>query len=404
MHHGYQPKHYVVNLGAMVDMLEVLTEAGLDHIKRHQYKAGKYTPLDNFLNPYWIQLAEALPRWLAPNLVTLVGFCPLVVTYALSCWVSPSFETPPPRWLMVCTTSTLFFYQTLDAMDGKQARRTGSSSPLGQLFDHGCDCLACVAQTGAAAAVMHFGPTFLGLYSMSVLSSGFFMAQWEEYHTGTLPTSYGPIGVTETQYFLMVQTLGAAALGPEVISSLLASPLNLPVLGLSDVRTYFLQGWILFVSVFMCICIVKNLAKGFAEKGLHGSLNVGKDLIPVLLQNLLMAFWSRNMLRLAVREISLFSLLLLFYFSAQMILFSMARMPFPVLQKWLVPYATLVALGYVAPQLVKTLLRANLMVFGLWLLWWLNSVQEQLKRKLEIYTFCITKKYHANGSNEDKQK
>ena len=58
----------------MVNMLEVLTEEGLDHIKRHQYKAGKYTPLDNFLNPYWIQLAEALPRWLAPNLVTLVGF------------------------------------------------------------------------------------------------------------------------------------------------------------------------------------------------------------------------------------------------------------------------------------------------------------------------------------------
>ncbi len=87
-----------------------------------------------------------------------------------------------------------------------------------------------------------------------------------------------------------------------------------------------------------------------------------------------------------------------------MTLFSMARMPFPVLQKWLLPYGTLVALGYVAPQLVKTLLRATLMVFGLWLLWWLASVQEQLKTKLEIYTFCITKKYNANGSNEDKQK
>jgi ethanolaminephosphotransferase len=26
-------------------------------------------------------------------------------------------------------------------MDGKQARRTGSSSPLGLLFDHGCDAI-----------------------------------------------------------------------------------------------------------------------------------------------------------------------------------------------------------------------------------------------------------------------
>ena len=32
--------------------------------------------------------------------------------------------------------------QSLDAIDGKQARRTGTSSPLGELFDHGCDSLS----------------------------------------------------------------------------------------------------------------------------------------------------------------------------------------------------------------------------------------------------------------------
>lgn len=31
----------------------------------------------------------------------------------------------------------LFIYQSLDAIDGKQARRTGASSPLGEVFDHG---------------------------------------------------------------------------------------------------------------------------------------------------------------------------------------------------------------------------------------------------------------------------
>jgi phosphatidylglycerophosphate synthase len=33
----------------------------------------------------------------------------------------------------------MWIYSTLDAVDGKQARKTKSSSPLGQLFDHGCD-------------------------------------------------------------------------------------------------------------------------------------------------------------------------------------------------------------------------------------------------------------------------
>jgi ethanolaminephosphotransferase len=32
-----------------------------------------------------------------------------------------------------------FLYRMLDELDGKQARRTGNSSPLGLLFDHGCD-------------------------------------------------------------------------------------------------------------------------------------------------------------------------------------------------------------------------------------------------------------------------
>jgi phosphatidylglycerophosphate synthase len=32
-----------------------------------------------------------------------------------------------------------FVARLLDEMDGKQARKTGNSSPVGLLFDHGCD-------------------------------------------------------------------------------------------------------------------------------------------------------------------------------------------------------------------------------------------------------------------------
>ena len=36
----------------------------------------------------------------------------------------------------------LFIYQSLDAIDGKQARRTKQATPLGELFDHGCDSVS----------------------------------------------------------------------------------------------------------------------------------------------------------------------------------------------------------------------------------------------------------------------
>jgi len=39
-------------------------------------------------------------------------------------------------------------YQSLDAIDGKQARRTGTSGPLGEMFDHG----VCFSVTGQAYA------------------------------------------------------------------------------------------------------------------------------------------------------------------------------------------------------------------------------------------------------------
>lgn len=47
-----------------------------------------------------------------------------------------------PLWAYLMCAVGLFIYQSLDAIDGKQARRTNSSSPLGELFDHGCDSLS----------------------------------------------------------------------------------------------------------------------------------------------------------------------------------------------------------------------------------------------------------------------
>jgi phosphatidylglycerophosphate synthase len=42
-------------------------------------------------------------------------------------------------WWCFFDGACYLIYRILDEMDGKQARRTGNSSPLGLLFDHGCD-------------------------------------------------------------------------------------------------------------------------------------------------------------------------------------------------------------------------------------------------------------------------
>ncbi|CAL5421465.1 unnamed protein product [Camellia sinensis] len=103
-------------------------------------------------------------------LITLMGFMFLVISTLLSYIYSPRLDSIPPRWVLFAHGLLLFLYQqmivvcgetfsqpicrdgnwqvdqisglTFDAVDGKQARRTSSSSPLGELFDHGCDALA----------------------------------------------------------------------------------------------------------------------------------------------------------------------------------------------------------------------------------------------------------------------
>ncbi len=42
-----------------------------------------------------------------------------------------------PAWVYFLCGFAILMYLHLDCLDGKQARRTKSSSPLGQLFDHG---------------------------------------------------------------------------------------------------------------------------------------------------------------------------------------------------------------------------------------------------------------------------
>lgn len=68
----------------------------------------------------------------------------IVQHFFLNSSYSPNGVEPPPRWTCLLCALGLFVYQSLDSIDGKQARRTNTSSPLGELFDHGCDSISTI--------------------------------------------------------------------------------------------------------------------------------------------------------------------------------------------------------------------------------------------------------------------
>lgn len=74
----------------------------------------------------------------------------------------------------------------LDEMDGKQARRTGNSSPLGLIFDHGCDAFSTGLQALTALRTMQVGNNFLAYAMIVLVMAAFHFSTLEEYYVGTL--------------------------------------------------------------------------------------------------------------------------------------------------------------------------------------------------------------------------
>ncbi|XP_051122394.1 choline/ethanolaminephosphotransferase 1-like isoform X1 [Andrographis paniculata] len=125
-------------------------------------------------------------------MITLTGSM-FLVTSALLGWIySPKLDSPPPRWVHFAHGLLLFLYQTFDAVDGKQARRTNSSSPLGELFDHGCDALGCAFEALAFGSTAMCGGSTFWFWVISAVP--FYCATWEHYFTNTLilPAINGP--------------------------------------------------------------------------------------------------------------------------------------------------------------------------------------------------------------------
>ncbi|KAL6083864.1 hypothetical protein STEG23_031389, partial [Scotinomys teguina] len=123
------------------------------------------------------------------------------------------FKFKAPLWAYIACACGLFIYQSLDAIDGKQARRTNSSSPLGELFDHGCDSLSTVFVVLGTCIAVQLGTNpdwmFFCCFAGTFM---FYCAHWQTYVSGTL--RFGIFDVTESQIIIILCQLLSGTLGP----------------------------------------------------------------------------------------------------------------------------------------------------------------------------------------------
>ena len=124
-------------------------------------------------------------------MVTIWALCCGVFPALLFVIYDPSLYGSYPVILYVLAAVGLFMYQTLDALDGKQARRIKAFSPLGQLFDHGCDSFSTASVTVFLLVCLRIPDAKLNLliYLASIVIV--YMSNLTEKFTHVLMTSYG---------------------------------------------------------------------------------------------------------------------------------------------------------------------------------------------------------------------
>ena len=190
-------------------------ETDSEYLKSYKYHAGSYTPLDTLLSKMADKLANWVPKYLSPNAITLIGLSCNLLGVILLHFIGEE-DTWKARLALFFSGCMGLFYMFMDFLDGKQARRLGCSSPLGQLFDHGCDSLN--IHLILYAFIKSLGVTDLTQISLLFGICGFMFASFQiiEYYDDVLMFGLSFFGVSEAEVLCTIFSFISSVFGVSV--------------------------------------------------------------------------------------------------------------------------------------------------------------------------------------------
>lgn len=237
-------------------------------------------------------------------------------------------------------------YQTMDNVDGKQARRTGTSSGLGELFDHGIDSLNCTLASLLETAAMGLGTSHAGVFTALCPCLPMFFSTWETYHTHTLYLGYFN-GPTEGLLIACAIMAISGIWGPQIWTQPLTDGLgdNFPGLASMLGETTFRDLWIGLIVGSLIVghipfCVL-NVARARRKNNLPVA-PVFLEWTPMAVYTLAIGAWVFSPYSTLMRDnhLVLFCLTLSLVFgrmTTKMILAHLTRQPFPYWTVMLTP-------------------------------------------------------------------
>ncbi|XP_046861399.1 cholinephosphotransferase 1-like [Xenia sp. Carnegie-2017] len=379
-------------------MSAVLNENQLKKLSKHKYNAECSTLFDPIMQIWWRWFVERMPLWVAPNTITILGLLINFITTLILVYFSPQAHSKVPSWSLYLNGFGLFVYQTLDAIDGKQARRTNSSSPLGELFDHGCDAMSMVIVMSGVSVALKLGEVphimvFL-TFAACVL---FYFTHWRAYVTGVV--RFGIIDITEMQLFGVLLFSACGFYGQEVIL------LKVPVLQFDCRELIFWLGIVSFLCVTL-LSIYEILQGGVGKNGSSiADTSVLSPAVPLVV-NIYLIFYNYTYSNSHVFERS--PLLFVFAFgivlaktSILLVVACMCKSPIPMLDYVLmVPFLQLINIHFNSPMSEYKLLWFCLIFSFLHLIQYCYVVINEICDYLNVRCFTITPKQVSQQSTK----
>jgi phosphatidylglycerophosphate synthase len=228
-----------------------------------------------FYKLFVIPLANRLPAKIAPNDITFVSQAFAFLPAMFGLYVAATVGLAE-AWYAIVPTIGFLAYIILDHLDGTHARRTGQSSPLGEVTDHWCD-----AWNGALvpfAWSMCWGGMNYPMVTTILAITGAFaytFAVAEQKATGTMKLD--PIGGNEGMVLMSLSMVPFVIWGRQTV-------LDQPLPFLYEHGGFTVQHLLQFLHVIGCVGTVKNVVLR------TGTRAIG-DTLPLVAMSAVILWW-----------------------------------------------------------------------------------------------------------------
>jgi hypothetical protein len=256
------------------------------------------------------------------------------------------------------------------------------------------------------SSYLEIGGTHWYTMLQTSLQFAFFMAQWEEYHTHVLPHCAGQVGVTEVNYASALLAFIVSLIDREVIFQKSMEDTLSPFFGGlvsmlptlvkdMELRHFILCGWFVSSAILMGLSVRRVLTHPrIAGGGAKARINAMSKLTSPFL--LCAAAFIVPPAYIRTRYLSVSLGMVLSLLTKKMIVFSMAKMPFAIIQTDIFPFIMVTLWIRYDGNLTKEGADFVLGVLCFWyayrLLRWVNVCINQICAKLGIYCFRLKKR------------